>query len=178
MSLTQDLRRMVAADYDEFTIAGESYWSDAHLSEALDNHRAYVDAQEVEWHPQNVGGTVTYTVAALNVGDALDPSSGTMRDASGGTVGGWTLSRDGWVTFATNQAGATRTYTGWAYDLNAAAAEVCDSWAAALKGKIDVTTDDQSLKLSQKVTNLQALAKQFRSKSNVRVGRFRRDDAH
>lgn len=177
MSLVNDLRQMVAAGRAEYTVADDQYWSDAHLQAALDNHRRLVDVQLLAWHSQKIGGSVVYKRAALNVGMAIEPNAGTVADSNGNAASGWTISRDGWVDFTADAAGTAYYYTGWAYDLNAAASEVCDAWASSLKGLVDVTSDDQSLKLSQKVATLKDLARSFAAKGSVKQGALTRGDA-
>mgnify|MGYP007071609909 CR=1 FL=1 len=170
MTLIDDLRQMVAAS--------ETEWSNTQLDQVLDGNRSLINFQPIEWHPTRTTDGAEYKRGSVNVGLALTPGTagGTVQTAAGSAVTGWTLSRDGWIEFASDQGGGDLRFTGWAYDLNAAAAEVCDAWAARLKGMVDVTSDDQSLKLSQKVENLKSLARDFRAKAPIKQGALTRGD--
>lgn len=172
MSLKDDLRQMVAAGTDEYRIGNQSYWTDAQLEAVLGHNRIFLTDQPLQWLP--VAGT--YTKASIASAHALEPNGGTVYQGSD-VVTGWTSARDGIFTFSSDREGATYTYSGYVYDMNAAAAEVCSAWAAAVKGMVDVSSDDQSLKLSQKVQTLTDMARAFRSRTPIKQGTLRRGDA-
>lgn len=66
--------------------------------------------------------------------------------------------------------------TGKVYDLNLAAAELLDFWAATLAGAYDVTVDGQTLRRSQLMQAKMTLANQYRRKAKPRVARMVRSD--
>lgn len=180
MSLTDDLRALVAAGTAEYTAGTVTFWTDAQLQGALDHNRTLIDYQPITWHPRVYGGgSAEYKRGSINTSQYVEAGTagGTVQDYDGGTITGWTLSRDGWIDFAADTAGSALYFSAWSYDLNAAAAEVCTSWASALKGLVDVATDDQSLKLSQKRMGLIEMAQEFRKKAPVKEGRLTRGDA-
>lgn len=178
MSLVDDLRLLTAAGNDEYTAGDSTYWSDTQLQACLDAHRKLLDFQPVEWAPSKIGGgSVEYTRAYVGGNLSLEPNAGTVQDGQGGTVSGWTLDGDGWMHFTADQAGSARYYTGYAYNIKAAAADVCTAWASALKTQVDVTSDDQSLKLSQKRTSLLEMAREFRKGAPLSTGDLTRGDA-
>ena len=180
MTLVDELRQMVGASQIEYSIGSESYWSDTQIQRVLDSNRSLVDFEPIEWHPARIaGGSIEYKRATVNVGLALvaGTAGGTIQESTGDVVTGWTLSRDGWIDFSTDQGSTGLHFSGWAYDMNSAAAQMCDAWAAGVKGLVDVTSDDQSLKLSQKVQSLKSLARDFRAKAPMKQGMMTRGDA-
>jgi hypothetical protein len=66
--------------------------------------------------------------------------------------------------------------TGKVYDLNLAAAELLDFWAAALAGAYDITVDGQTLRRSQLMTAKMTLANQYRCKAKPRTAKLVRRD--
>jgi hypothetical protein len=66
--------------------------------------------------------------------------------------------------------------TGKTYDLNAAAAELCDYWASTYQTAFDFTSDGQSFKRSQAVNQLRESAKAYRKRARVRSARAYRSD--
>jgi len=180
MTLVDDLRTLVAAGTAEYTAGTATYWSDAQLQASLNHHRALIDFEMIDYLPRTVSaGSVEYKRGQLHTQYFVEAGTagGTVQDGSGGTVTTWTITRDGWVDFSANTLGTAYYFTGWSYDLYAAAAEVCTSWASSLKGLVDVSTDDQSLKLSQKVGQLKSMADDFSRMSPIRTGVLVRDDA-
>lgn len=66
--------------------------------------------------------------------------------------------------------------TGKVYDLNAAAANLLEFWAATLAGAYDITVDGQSLRRSQLMTAKIALAEIYRRRSKPRIAKMDRHD--
>lgn len=66
--------------------------------------------------------------------------------------------------------------TGKTYDLNGAAADLLDFWAATLTGKYDITVDGQTLRRSQLMQMKFSLAQQYRRKARPRIARMVRHD--
>jgi len=66
--------------------------------------------------------------------------------------------------------------TGKIYDLNAAAADLLEYWAATLAGAYDVTVDGQSLKLSQLMQAKLTMAQYYRRQAKPRVAKMHRSD--
>jgi hypothetical protein len=179
MSLVEELRTLTASGTAEYTAGTATFWSDAQLQSVLDRNRSLIDFQPIHWMPQRAtsGGIVEYKRGQVETSLRLEANGGTVQVAAGGTVGGWTITTDGFFETTTNAQGTAYYFSAWAYDLNAAAADVCTSWASALKGLVDVSSDDQSLKLSQKRQSLIDMAQEFRKKAPVKEGRLTRADA-
>lgn len=66
--------------------------------------------------------------------------------------------------------------TGKVYDLNAAACELLEFWAATLAGAYDITVDGQSLRRSQLMTAKIALAEMYRRRAKIRIAKMDRHD--
>lgn len=66
--------------------------------------------------------------------------------------------------------------TGKTYDLNGAAADLLEFWAATLTGKYDITVDGQTLRRSQLMQAKFALATQYRRKARPRIVQMVRRD--
>ena len=180
MTLVDDLRQMVSAGTAEYSVNATSYWSDAQLQTALDHHRKLLNFEQIEWMPYvQAGGSLAYTRGEVCSNYALIPGTagGTVQNAGGTAVSSWTLDRDGYISFAADSRGSAYFFTGWSYDMNAAAAEICENWATSLKGLVDVQSDDQQLKLSQKVQTLKDMAAGFRGRQPLVQGGMRRGDA-
>lgn len=150
--LIMELRGLTDANVGDYTVGGVSYWSDQQLQDALDGRRQAVRFIEMSAQPDYANGAFSYTDYIL---PAENMEGGTLLqvlDNTGGTVGGWTFDRNrGVVTFATDQAGASRFVTGRSYNLNLAAADVWRKKASHYATAYDVSTDNHSLKRSQLV---------------------------
>ncbi len=66
--------------------------------------------------------------------------------------------------------------TGKTYDVNAAAADLLEMWAALLTGAYDITADGQSLRRSQLMTAKLQLADRYRKNARPRIVKMVRDD--
>lgn len=138
-------------------------WTEDEIEAALDRNRAevrYAELRAIE--TISAGGNVTYTIFEAGQGDFEAP---TFVD-SGFNVISPTTSDDltGRYTWAAEPARPVM-ITGFYYDLYGAAVEILEAWIAKLKGSIDLSVDNLSLKRSQKVENLTALADRYRALS-------------
>ena len=66
--------------------------------------------------------------------------------------------------------------TGKVYDLNCAAADLLEYWAASFSESYDMTVDGQSLRRSQLMTAKLALAEYYRRLAKPRMGKLTRND--
>jgi hypothetical protein len=66
-----------------------------------------------------------------------------------------------------NTQNSTIQVSGFVFDLNNAAADVCESWAAKEKMSFDFSADSQSYKESQKFQQLYSMAQSFRAKATL-----------
>ena len=163
--LIVDLRAMTDAGTSDYTVGGVTFWSDQQLQDVLDGRRAAVRFIQMSAQPDYANGAFSYTDYIL---PAENMEGGTLLqvlDNTGGTVGGWTFDRNrGVVTFATDQAGASRFVTGRSYNVNLAAADVWRKKAAHYATAYDVSTDNHSLKRSQLIQHCQAMAREFEAR--------------
>lgn len=180
MALVDDLRGLVGAAPDEYSVGNVGYWSDTQLTAVMQAHRELMDFERIDYLPRVYGGgSVEYKRARVFSNHSFEAGStgGTIQDGLGGTVTGWTLAKDGHIDFTANTAGSAYYLTAWGYDLHAAAADVLDQWASAVKLHYDVDSDDQRHARNQKVKELRAQAAIYRKKAVIVTGAMKRDDA-
>jgi hypothetical protein len=163
--LILDLRALTDAGTSDYTVGGVSYWSDQQLQDALDRRRIALRFVEMEAQSDYANGAYTYTDYILPAENMEGGTALIIQDNTGGTVGGWTFDRNrGVVTFATDQAGASRFVTGRSYNVNLAAADVWRKKASHYAAAYDVSTDNHSLKRSQLIQHCQAMAREFEAR--------------
>jgi len=175
MSVREIVRQRAAVGTADYAVAGVAYWTDDQIDEVLARNRALAVEEAIEWIPQTApGGSASYTLAEFySLAGTIEPggpgTAGTMIDPNnGGTITGWTIDQTGLVTFATDQGGTvTPRFTGYVYDVNGAAAEVLETYAAHVADEMDFSTDDQSFSRSQKHPMLLAQAARLRERSSA-----------
>jgi hypothetical protein len=124
------------------------------------------------------GTTYLYTVGQIQTIGWCVPGTtgGTIMDSAGSVFTGWSLTIDGRITFAANQGGSLRYFTGYSYDLYAAAARTLEDWASRTMLEFDFVTDQQDFKRSQKSKQLIAQADRYWSQALPRmVSQIRHD---
>lgn len=166
LPLIQRVRGLTGAADNEYTLGAETYWSDAHIQALLDTHTAtyYYEPLHTLSHV-GAGGTALYLDYYLAQGD-WDATTVTVQDATGTTLdaSGYTVDAlRGWVTFASDQAGSARYANLTAYDVYAAAADLCEAWAARLARSFDYSGEGQSFSRSQMTRELRAQADRYRA---------------
>lgn len=80
-------------------------------------------------------------------------------------------------TFDVHQANGVLV-SGFTFDMNAAAADSCDQWAAALSRSFDSSDSEQRMMRSQMAKSLREQAAQFRQGQKAGVGTAVRSDAN
>lgn len=157
MDLIGRLRLLISdpADTPSFT--------DQALQDALDAQRQRVSLLQLD--------EVASGVFCAPLGDweddvALTTSSGTVLTPTEESliVGEWVI------------AASSAYLSGKTYDLYAAAADVLEMWAAAVKCKVDIEDGSKVMKLSQQFTALMSLAAEYRSQQRVRIITMERND--
>lgn len=175
MSVREIVRQRAAVGTADYSVAGTTYWSDGQIDDVLARNRALAVEEAISWIPQTgPGGAASYTLAEFySLAGMIEPggpgTAGTMIDPSnGGTITGWTVDQTGLVTFSSNTGGtATYRFTGYVYDVNGAAAELLETYAAHVADEMDFSTDDQSFSRSQKHPMLLAQAARLRERSSA-----------
>jgi hypothetical protein len=159
--LIGELRSMIDAGSNDYTIGGVPYWTDKQIQNTLDLHREYVNFETIEGL-QNNGTLITYTM--FPTGKLWWEDTAIIQEAGGGTLSGTLYSMnllDGLVTFNANQGGSARYITGYSYNLYAAAADIWRKKAGHYAGAYDFSTDNHSLKRSQLMAQARTMASQF-----------------
>jgi hypothetical protein len=157
LTLIGELRQMTDAGPADYTLAGVTYWTDAHLQAALDRHRVDLYREPLTALETHVGGgTVHWLDYQSGYGHLEETSGGTaifvVEDSTGVDQGTASWSADyarGRITFSQNQGGTAYYLTARSYDLNAAAADVWRTKAAQSAKLYHVSTDNHSLSREQ-----------------------------
>lgn len=151
--LIDTLRGMSAAGTGDFTVGSIIYWADNEVQKVLDRHRADIVRNEAAPVESYNNGTVVYLEYRLGYGNL---EQGTayfeLEDAAGTTLGTALYSADyarGIVSFVSDTTGSSVFFTGRAYDLNGAAADIWRVKAAHVADWYDFSTDNHRLSRSQ-----------------------------
>ncbi len=154
--------------------ASQTFDDDA-IQEALDRYSTMVNllaltAQETILS----GGSVVYVDYWAPFGDWEEDAK--LQGANYATLTPSASDyQQGHWTFAAQQPGSVL-ITGKVYDLNGAAADLLEEWAAKVKLQFDFGTDGQDFKRSQQVKHLQELAQSYRSRQKPKIVSQVRDD--
>ena len=183
-TLIDTVRGYANAAPDEWEVSTDNslieYWSDEEIQRVLDRHkREYIHALMDAQPTYESGSTVfkQYLLGATNV------ESGTAVfkiEDTAGTVTGYTVDYTrGIATFLTDQSGKAFYWSGFAYDLDAAAADIWRMKASHVAGLVDFSTDGHSIKRSQQAQQYLSMANYFQQRSaseGVQTVRIVRDD--
>ena len=149
-SLIDELRLMCQVGTAFVTLGTVTYYSDAHLQDELDEHCIIYDFESLVPFGQRSGGSTVYMIYETHV--ANWEGTPTVTDSVGTAISGTAFafnSSTGRFTFTDDQCGSSRTFSGTAYDLNGAAADIWREKADYYAGAYDVTTDNHNLSRSQ-----------------------------
>lgn len=154
--LIRQLRQMTQAADDEYSLAGETYFTDDHLQDALDQYRADVYEEAIYPIERYISGATVYQDYFWNNGNVERAESGSavwqLQDTNGSAVGTANYSVDynvRRIRFGTPTDGSQYALTYAHYDMNRAAAYVWRLKAANVALRFDVKTDNHDLKRSQ-----------------------------
>lgn len=183
-TLIARLRSMTDADEDEFTLAGEVYWTDEHLQAELDKERQDVFQEAIAPVPSyatdNAVQYQDYYWTLPNVEEADSGATGwLLQDGNSNTVDSadYTVNYQArHIRFVATTDGSAYYLTYRAFDLNRAAAEVWTQKAANVASRFDVKTDNHQLSRSQLRTSFLNMAKEFRRKAGGRSKTMIRED--
>lgn len=178
------LRRESHAGVADYTIAGETYWTDDQLQEKLDQTRE--DFFEIGLQTvgeRQSGSNITYTKyympdQARHIERAGTGSLFRLYDSNGDDVSAsaYTVNYDaGLITFNSDTENTTFYLDFSAFDLWWAAADVWDAKASQVAvSSIDWSSDNHRVSNKQLATNYQDMAKKCRLKSPRSVRNVRR----
>ena len=154
--LIAELRGLADAGYEDYKVAGVSYWSDKHLQDRLDRYRTDFLEEDLDAVQQYRNGTTYYNEYRSQYVNIEGVASGTgvfkLDNAGGTNMPGTMWSADytrGVITFTNDTSGSSMILTGRSYDLNAAAADVWRAKAANAGKMYDFSSDGQSFRRSQ-----------------------------
>lgn len=184
-SLVQRLRQMTEAKSEEYTIEYETYWRDDQLVEALDETRQRLTGIELKMEPEFVNSNYIYkryifpggikavegTVGGTDYFRVYD-SNGTTIAASGYAF----YDRDLSVEFTADQDGSARYWSGYAYDMQAAAREVWLRKAAHVHRAINFSADGASFNRDQLYQHCMDMAKVYGYGGRVSIAKMKRSD--
>jgi len=183
-TLINTVRSYANAGPAEWTIESDSailtFWDDAEIQKVLDRHKAeYVHAPMEPITSYSAGSVVwkQYRTDVPNIESGADVFK--IEDTAG-TVSGYTFDYSrGVATFSADQAGKSLWWSGYAYDLNAAAADMWRVKASHAAEMVDWSTDGHSVKRSQTVRACLEMAAYYSSRSSsegVQTAKITRDD--
>lgn len=170
LSPVDRLRQMIGASSSEYTIGTSAYWSDDQLQDALDNNVSQRLVQApVQTYPTVAAGTggIVHLQGHIPVRGLLDLETLQVISFTGRVYdpGEYAAQNDGRVAFDADQLGAGPLASGICYDINAAAAEILQAWASAVKLGYDISTDHDGLSRSQRHRQLLAQADVYAAKA-------------
>ena len=183
-TLIDTVRGYANAAPDEWTISTDTslieYWSDEEIQRVLDRHKREYIHELMDAQPTYESGTTVFKQYLLG---ATNVEGGTVVfrvEDTAGTVSGYTVDYTrGIVTFSTDQSGKAFYWSGFAYDLDAAAADIWRMKAAHATEWGDGSTDGHAVKRSQQAQQYLTMANYFQQRSaseGVQTVRIVRDD--
>jgi len=183
-TLILTVRGYANAGTSEWTVTTDTgiltYWDEYQLQQVLDRHKVeyiHADLQPIQSYS---GGSAIYLQYRTNVPDI---ESGTavfkVEDVSGTVTPSSVDYARGVVTFATDQASKSYWWSGFAYDLNAAAADIWRLKGSHAAEMVDWSTDGHNVKRSQQVKACLDMASYYQNRSSsegVNTAKVTRDD--
>ena len=183
-TLIDTVRGYANAAPDEWEVTSDSsivtYWDDEEIQRVLDRHkREYIHAI-LDAQPTYESGTPVYKQYLLGTGNVESGTAVFKIEDTAGTVSGYTVDyARGIATFSTDQSGKSFYWSGFAYDLDAAAADIWRMKASHVAGLVDFSTDGHSVKRSQQAQAYLNMAGYYQNRSaseGVTTAKIVRDD--
>lgn len=178
------LRAMCNVGTADYSIAGTTYWIGDQLEDRLDHHRTEHRNIVLTATPYPTNGSFTYTEYRLpvDIRDVEEADSGYWRVFS--TLGvDQTVNEDytvnyesGIITFTADTGGDNFLLDATMFDLYRAAAEVWDDKSGHYGLMVDWSSDNHSIKASQKREQAEKMADYFRKLAGPKVSRLVRLD--
>jgi len=183
-TLIDTVRGFANAAPDEWEVSTDSsivtYWSDDEIQRVLDRHKQEYIHELMDAQPTYESGSSVYKRYLLGVANVESGTAVFKVEDVSGTVSGYTADYTrGIVTFSTDQSGKSFYWSGFAYDLYAAAADIWRMKASHVAGLVDFSTDGHSVKRSQQAQQYLNMSQYFQSRSaseGVQTSRIVRDD--
>jgi len=151
------LRHEAQAGTADYTLGGETYWTDDHLEDILDARRVDLwDFELMRYATYDAGGTVVYHDYFAPFGDLEEATSGTtawiVLEASGSPIGTGTYTVNyvnGHIRFTSDTAGSSRYLTARSYNLAGAAADIWRHRLGSISAYYNFTSDGQTMSRDQ-----------------------------
>ncbi len=179
VDLILELRGMIDAGSNDYTVGGVPFWTDKQLQTALDRRRTDYKNEQLDPWTTYTGGTTFYY-------DYIIPwkwyESGTVfdvLDADGTKYGTALYSIDtarNMVVFVASTSGSVVAVNAHTFDLNRAAADLWRNKAAHYVLAYDFSTDNHNLKRSQMQQQCLQMAKFYDGMSGPTVAIIYRSD--
>lgn len=161
------IRTLTQAGTAEYSLGTANLWDADHIQYLLDEHRLDIERIPVDKIPTvGAGGTITYTRHSVPYSHLEGTASyGFIEEADGDNVTGYTPDfQRGLFTFDANTAGTSYFFTGRAFDVYGAAADLLEQWASYLSRDYDFNTSGLGYKRSQAHQQMLAQAEKYRQK--------------
>ena len=178
------VRGYADADPEEQTVESGSsivtYWSDEEIQRVLDRHKTEYIHALMDAQPTYESGSSVFKQYLLGTGNVESGTAVFKIEDTAGTVTGWTADYTrGIVTFTADQSGKSFYWSGFAYDLDAAAADIWRMKASHVAGLVDFSTDGHSIKRSQQARAYLDMANYYQNRSateSIVTAKIVRDD--
>ena len=183
-TLIDTVRGFANAAPDEWEVTSDSsivtYWSDDEIQRVLDRHKVEHIHELMDAQPTYESGSTIFKQYLLNATNVESGTAVFKIEDSAGTVSGYTVDyARGIVTFSTDQNGKAFYWSGFAYDLDAAAADIWRMKASHVAGLVDFSTDGHSVKRSQQAQQYLTMANYYQQRSaseGISTAKIVRDD--
>ena len=183
-TLIDTVRGFADAGPEEQTVESGSsivtYWSDEEIQRVLDRHKTEYIHADMMAVPSYSGGSVVYTQYKLGATNIESGTAVFKIEDTAGTVTGYTVDyARGIATFTSDQSGKSFWWSGFAYYLDAAAADIWRIKASRVAGLVDFSTDGHSIKRSQQARAYLDMANYYQNRSateSIVTAKIVRDD--
>ena len=182
-TLIDTVRGFANAAPDEWEVSTDSsivtYWSDEEIQRVLDRHKVEHIRAPLEPVTSYSGGSAVVLQYRTEIGNIEGSTAFSVEDTSGTVVPTAIDYARGIVTFSTDQSGKSFYWSGFAYDLYAAAADIWRMKASHVAGLVDFSTDGHSIKRSQQAQQYLDMSLYYQQRSTnggVQTARIVRGD--
>jgi hypothetical protein len=186
-TLIRRLRQMTEAGTADYSLAGQTYWSDDDLQAELDEHRTRHIDVALAARPDYVSGEEIYTRYEIPWSGGASAMEGTaggsdafkVADSTGATIAAANYSfseRDLAVTFTADQEGSARYWSGYSYDIRAAAREIWLRKAGHYHSAINFSADGHRFDREALYGHCMQMAQVFGHRRGMQSGRLARTD--
>lgn len=182
--LISTVRAYTNAAEDEWTLETDGgtqvFWDDQQIQNALDRRKTEYIHEVMTPYASYESGAIVYKHYRTGVMDIESGAAVFKIEDTAGTVTGYTMDyARGVASFTADQAGKLLWWSGYAYDLNAAAADIWSMKASHAAELVDWSTDNHSVKRSQAVRSCLDMAAYYADRSAgdaVQTAKLTRDD--